>query len=272
MKYIVAVSGGVDSMVLLDTLIREGTHELVVAHFDHGIRPDSHLDAQLVERTAKEYGLVFETKRENLGPTASEDLARTRRYLFLKEVAKKHDGTLVTAHHLDDLVETVAINLIRGTGWRGLAVLDSGVHRPLLDVAKKDILAQAKEYGTRWREDVTNESDVYLRNRLRRRTHALTDDEKRQVRALHAQQKYLRREINAEVQRLIGKGPMYSRYLFTHIPASVAIEGLRAITRGALTRPQLLRLLNAIKVAKPGTQYEAGNGIQIHFDPRHFSL
>ena len=107
MKYIVAVSGGVDSMVLLDMMVRAGAGELVVAHFDHGIRPDSHHDAAFVKKIAEQYGLPFESRREVLGETASEALARERRYAFLRHVAKKHNAQIVTAHHLDDLVETV---------------------------------------------------------------------------------------------------------------------------------------------------------------------
>lgn len=259
-------------MVLLDMLVRERQHELIVAHFDHGIRSDSHLDAELVKRAAEEYGLHFEMKREELGPGTSEEMARNRRYAFLKEVARKHDAALVTAHHLDDLVETVAINLVRGTGWRGLAVLGSQVHRPLLDTDKRELITYARTHGIRWREDETNASDMYLRNRLRRRTHKLTEGDKRELRALHAHQKALRQAIDKEVAQLVGEGPNYSRYFFTHIPAAVAVECLRSITKGALTRPQLLRLLNAIKVSRPGSLYEAGNGIKIHFDPRHFSL
>src|SRR5690606_16183672 len=109
MKYLVAVSGGIDSVVLLDKLASEGTHELVVAHFDHGIRKESFLDAQFVERLSKKYGVPFETRREELGKYASEELARERRYAFLREMAAKHDATIVTAHHMNDIAETIAI-------------------------------------------------------------------------------------------------------------------------------------------------------------------
>jgi tRNA(Ile)-lysidine synthetase, N-terminal domain len=272
MKYIVAVSGGVDSMVLLDMMVRAGGHELVVAHFDHGIRSDSHLDAQLVRNAAQKHGLMFETKRENLGESASEALARDRRYAFLRELARKHKGTIVTAHHLDDLVETVAINATRGTGWRGLAVLDSDVRRPLLDIDKPTIINYAQQHNIEWREDSTNASSTYLRNRIRQQARLLPDDAKRELRALHTHQKALKREINDEVRRVIGPGPGYSRYFFTHIPAAVAYECLREITRGQLTRPQLARLLHAIKVAKPHSTFEAGDGIQFYFSTRQFSL
>lgn len=272
MKYIVAASGGVDSMVLLDMMMKVGGHELVVAHFDHGIRPDSHKDATLVADAAKRYGLRFESTREELGETASEALARDRRYNFLRSVAKKHGAAIVTAHHLDDLVETVAINITRGTGWRGVAVFDSSIVRPLLDIDKATLLAYAKANGITWSEDETNSSTLYLRNRVRQKTHTITTDEKRQLRALHAHQRVLKRSIESEVVQLVGDGPNYSRYLLTHMSIPAALECLRVITQAKLTRPQLARLLNAIKVSKAGSGFEAGNGVRVHFTTRQFSL
>lgn len=271
MKYIVAVSGGVDSMVLLDMMAQDKNHELIVAHFDHGIRPDSHLDTALVKEAAQRYGLLFETRREELGKRASEELARNRRYAFLRELAKKHDAVIATAHHLDDLVETVAINFTRGTGWRGLAALDSDILRPLIDTEKATLIAYARKNGIEWREDPTNQTDAYLRNRVRSRN-ILKEDAKRQVRALHAHQKSLRRAIDEEVKKLAGEGPQYSRYLFTHMPVAAALETLRHVTGANLTRPQLARLLHAIKVSKPGAKFEAGNGVKVHFSTRQFSL
>jgi tRNA(Ile)-lysidine synthase len=272
MKYIVAVSGGVDSMVLLDMMVRAGGHELIVAHFDHGIRPDSRLDAQLVQNVAQQHGLQFETKREELGASAGEALARDRRYAFLRSLARKHDATIVTAHHLDDLVETVAINMTRGTGWRGLAVLDSGMARPLIDMEKATLVEYARKRGIEWREDSTNATPAYLRNRIRMQSHMLQEDAKREMRALHAHQKVLKRAIKEEVQALVGDGPWYSRYFFTHVQSVVALECLREITHGKLTRPQLARVLHAIKVAKPNSTFEAGDGIRFYFSTRQFSL
>jgi tRNA(Ile)-lysidine synthetase-like protein len=272
MKYVVAVSGGVDSMVLLDKMVRAGAGELVVAHFDHGIRDDSFIDAAFVRQVAEGHGLVFETLREVLGPQASEALARERRYAFLRDVAKKHNAQIVTAHHIDDLVETVAINLTRGTGWRGLAALDSDITRPLIDTEKATLIDYANKRKLAWREDSTNADSQYLRNRLRQKTPGISEDEKRELRALHAHQKALKREIRREARNLIGQGPFYSRYFFTHLQTPVALECLRELTDGKLTRPQLNRLLTAIKVAKPNTTFEAGLGIRLHFNTRQFSL
>jgi tRNA(Ile)-lysidine synthase len=270
--YVIAVSGGVDSVALLDMMSRLPDHQLVIAHFDHGIREDSAQDAAFVRSLAKKYGVPFESRREELGPSASEEKARARRYHFLRSVAKKHDGKIVTAHHADDVVETIAINVKRGTGWRGLAVLDSDIVRPLLDMSKDELREYAKRHQLEWREDSTNKSDVYLRNRIRKTVKSLSRDERRQLLALRAHQRHTKQEIDEEVKRLIGKGPHYSRYFFTHVPKPVAVECLREVVKGRLTRPQLERALLAIKTATPGSTHQAGSSVSLRFTSRNFSV
>lgn len=267
---VVAVSGGVDSVVLLHILSQDPQLDLIVAHFDHGIRDDSRDDAEFVEQLARQYDHAFTTKREELGKDASEDVARQRRYAFLRSVAQKHNAKIMTAHHADDSVETIAINITRGTGWRGLAVLDSDIIRPLLDMTKAEIIAYARQHQLAWHEDSTNASDTYLRNRIRAQTPTLSDDAKRQLLALRAHQVGIKHQIDREVQRLLGDGPEYSRYFFTHIPQSVALECLRFVTGARLTRPQLTRALLAVKTKKPGTIYQAGANVQFRFTSRNF--
>ena len=88
-KFVLAVSGGVDSVVLLDVMAKSQANrpktDFVVAHFDHGIRQDSSLDAELVRRLADKYNFLFELGRANLGPATSEAEARDRRYEFLNK-------------------------------------------------------------------------------------------------------------------------------------------------------------------------------------------
>jgi tRNA(Ile)-lysidine synthase len=271
-RYVVAVSGGVDSVVLLHQLVQQPDLDLIVAHFDHGIRDDSHKDAEFVEELAASYGLVFESAREELGRQASEELARNRRYAFLRALANKHDAKLVTAHHADDAIETVAINLTRGTGWRGLAVLDSDIVRPLLDMSKQDIITYANTHNLSWREDSTNASDAYLRNRLRRKTKNLSSDDKRQLLGLRTHQIASKKLIDDEVRRLVGEGPMYSRYFFTHAEPKTAVECLRFIVDARLTRPQLERALLAIKTSKVGSVFEAAAGVRFRFTSRNFAV
>lgn len=271
-KYVVAVSGGVDSVVLLDMLAKRADLELVVAHFDHGIRPESQDDAGFVKSLANKYGLPFEAKREELGQGASEDLARERRYEFLRAVAKKYGSNIVTAHHADDVIETIAINLSRGTGWRGLAVMDSDIVRPLTDMSKKEIIEYAKSHILAWREDTTNVDDKYLRNRIRGKLSALDEDSKRQLLGLWQQQKYLKRQIDDIVAGLVGEGPSYQRSIFTNLDKPVALELLRCMTGARLTRPQTEKALDAINNFLPSKTLQAGGGVEIRFTSRNFTI
>ena len=268
-RLLVAVSGGVDSVVLLDKLAKSKEYDLIVAHFDHGIRPDSRDDAQFVAELAAKYQLPFVTKREELGERASEDLARRRRYGFLAREAEKYQATIATAHHLNDIAETVAINLSRGTGWRGLACLASDVYRPLLSQTKQEIIDYAKQNNLTWREDSTNQSTAYLRNRLRPKLQ--NPDLVQQLAALRARQVEIRDEIDQEIDDL-GWQSLLSRHSFVMMEPVVASEILRKITTSRLTRPQRERLILAIKTARPGSRFEAGSGVIVQFTSRHFTV
>src|SRR5438445_4950610 len=112
-SYAVAVSGGVDSVVLLDILAKRDDLELAVAHFDHGIREDSVEDRHFVEGLAKNYGLPFIYEEGSLGPKSSEAEAREARYKFLRQAQKKAGAkAIITAHHQDDLLETAILNML----------------------------------------------------------------------------------------------------------------------------------------------------------------
>ena len=170
-KYICAVSGGVDSMALLEILSKQPGVDLVVAHFDHGIRNDSSLDCDLVRRAAEKYGYQFESEEGNLGANTSEEQARVARYAFLERIKIKHKAqAIITAHHEDDVIETALINLLRGTGRKGVVSLRSNdeIIRPLLSFSKAEIKLYADKHGIEWREDSTNENTDYLRNYIRK--------------------------------------------------------------------------------------------------------
>ena len=285
-KYVVAVSGGVDSMVLLHALhtkspiagidpwrlLEQG--ELIVAHFDHGIRSDSADDAAFVVATAQDIGIPVYTKREELGVGASEERARDRRYGFLKSIAAQHNARIVTAHHEGDIGETIAINLTRGTGWRGVAVLDaSDISRPLLSLSKQEIISYAKANDVRWHEDSTNTDTRYLRNALRQKLFA-NQDTLRQLAALRSHQIQIKQLIEQEIVAIDLGEYEVSRYFLSHCGDTVAIEVLRAICLryggSGLTIPQRQRLLHAIKVAKQGTTINVGDGINIQFSRTGF--
>jgi tRNA(Ile)-lysidine synthase len=193
-KYIIAVSGGVDSMVLLrlmyeKSLERKGQSQppqtsLIVAHFNHGIRKDASEDEELVRETSQQYNLPFEVGYGGLGKNSSEQLARIRRYEFLESVKAKHSADyIMTAHHQDDLIETAFINVLRGSGHRGLVAMkiNTRVTRPLIHIPKQEILAYAKKHKIKWREDITNQDDIYLRNYIRNNILAGLTGEKRNL-------------------------------------------------------------------------------------------
>lgn len=274
-RYIVAVSGGVDSVVLLHMLTTSRLdNQLIVAHFDHGIRDHSADDAAFVATLARHYNLPFEAQRENLGKNASEERARNRRYSFLREMAKKYQATIVTAHHADDVVETIAINLVRGTGWRGIAVLNSDdIERPLLNYKKADLIAYANDHGLEWREDVTNQDTKYLRNDLRQKLASLDEDSHRLLRLYRDRQCFLRQMVNNEIDRLVGASP-YSRHMFIAVSDVAAQELLRGVFEKedvvVPTRPQLQRAVHAIRVLHTGKRHHVAVGISLCFTKTHF--
>lgn len=170
-KYVVAVSGGVDSVALLDILSPHPELDLIIAHFDHGIREDSAEDRKLVQKMALANRLPFVFEEAGLGYGASEAEAREARYTFLRQVLKDNGAdAIITAHHQDDVLETAIINMLRGTGRRGLTSLGSkgDLVRPLLNVTKEDLINYAQARGLKWHEDSTNSDEKYLRNYVRR--------------------------------------------------------------------------------------------------------
>lgn len=274
MKVVVAVSGGVDSVVLLDMLAKEHAHELVVAHFDHGMRDDSTADARFVQELAQRYGLPFEVRREGLG-AASEDEARSQRYEFLFEVAKQHEAKLATAHHMDDVVETVVLNILRGTRWRGLAGMsDERIWRPLTKRTKSELIDYAMGERLEWVEDETNQQPVYTRNRLRQKLAHLPHSQHRRVYELWQRQRGLRAEIGREIEQ--GHFPVLSRYFMTMVSQEVAKELLyeHMVTEHdvSLLGSQLEYLLLAVKVGRAGTTWQIGQGVSVQLSLREWRV
>ena len=265
MKVVVAVSGGVDSVVLLDMLAKKGEHELVVAHFDHGMRDDSASDARFVVALAERYGVPCEVCRESLDG-ASEERARFRRYAFLFSVAKRHGAKLATAHHVDDVVETVALNIVRGTRWRGLAGMsDERIWRPLTKRTKSELIEYALGERLEWVEDETNRQAVYTRNRLRQKLARLPRDQQLQIYQLWISQQVQRREISREIEQ--GHFPIFRRYFMTMVGKTVARELLYDAVLNrcgvSLLGRQLDYLWLAIKTGKVHTRWHIGQGVTV---------
>jgi len=271
-KYIVAVSGGVDSMVLLDVLAKQPELELVVAHFDHGIRTDSHLDRPVVAAAAKRYGLPFESQRAELGPGASEARAREIRYAFLRDIKERHEAkAIITAHHQDDLLETAVLNLLRGTGRKGLSSLRSTkeLRRPLLDTPKAAIREYARAHHIQWREDATNSDERYLRNYIRRRIlRRLSSADRQMLWWAIKKTAAANKQIDALLHSLLSvqtAAKMLPRRWFTLLPHRIATEVMAQWLRQNGVREfdhaLIERLVVSAKVLAPGKVKDVNAGV-----------
>lgn len=173
--YLLAVSGGLDSMVLAD-LFRVSDLKFEVAHINYHLRDeDSNLDQKLVSDFCKKHKIPFhlyevsdvDEKPEN----SIQNWARVVRYRFFREIQQKQNlDFLVTAHHLNDQLETFIINLSKASGIRGLSGIpknENGILRPLLDFSKDEIYQFAKQNQIEFREDQSNQKTDYLRNKIR---------------------------------------------------------------------------------------------------------
>ncbi len=177
---VVALSGGADSVALLDALVslrkRRGI-ELVAAHLDHGLRPESADDARFCEDLCKRLDVPVRIGHADVRARAQrerrglEDAARRERYLFLRRIAREESAdAIATAHNRDDQAETLLLRLVRGSGRAGLGAMRArtrGLVRPLLTLSRQEVLAYLEERGLPWREDVTNADPRFLRNRVR---------------------------------------------------------------------------------------------------------
>jgi tRNA(Ile)-lysidine synthase len=174
-KAVVAVSGGLDSLALLD-LLHDAASDLglalIVAHADHGIQKGSGDVGKWVGGIAGRLQLPFEFGELHLGPGTSETEARTARYAWLRDVQKRHHARyLVTAHHADDQIETVLLRVLRGSGLSGLAGMSprsrGGLVRPLLAFTRTELAAHVKASGVSPYDDPANADPKHLRSWVR---------------------------------------------------------------------------------------------------------
>ncbi len=179
---IVGVSGGPDSVALLhvlSTLRHELGLSLHVAHFNHGWRKSAKTDERFVRRLAGEWGLPCSCARMSgrlaRSSSALEERGRAQRLQFFERLAKKINArAIILGHTQDDLVETVLMHILRGSGLQGMRgmlayrqIQGTVLVRPLLGVRKRDILAYLKRNGIRYRQDPTNQRARFFRNRIR---------------------------------------------------------------------------------------------------------
>lgn len=265
-KYVLAVSGGVDSMALLDLLAKQAGLSLVVAHFNHGIRPEAGKDEALVARRAKRLKLAFEAGHGKLGKIASEETARNARYEFLNRVKSKHRAeAVITAHHQDDLIETALINILRGTGRRGLTAISDNkqILRPLLGTPKAEIIEYSQTNHLQWREDTTNSNPDYLRNYIRiKLMPKLSVGERQKFISNNDKVAKTNKIIDIQIATLsqeLYKNKQIHRQSFAALPNNIAEEllvyWLKQERAGEFDRKTVSRLNLALRTARPGSTH-----------------
>jgi tRNA(Ile)-lysidine synthase len=202
-----------------------------------------------------------------LGAEASEATARQARYEFLHRLRRQvAAAAIITAHHQDDLIETAVINMVRGTGRKGLSSLASteDVIRPLLNISKQEIYEYARQAAITWREDSTNEDDGYLRNYIRHQLISRISAAQRAALLAHISKA---QAINPLVDTLllegmgnVGKSTELDRKWFIQLPHAMSCEVLAAWLRQNNIRSfdsaLIERLVVAGKVAIPGKQVD----------------
>lgn len=176
-KILVAVSGGIDSVVLCEVL-HQLKYEFAVAHCNFGLRAeDAEADQLFVKKLAKKYDVPFFTENFNTRAFAGQEklsiqmAARTLRYAWFERVRQQEGyDYIATAHHSNDLSETILLHLTKGTGIAGLHGIppkNGHIIRPMLSITKDDIYEYVTERKLIWREDTSNETTKYQRNKIR---------------------------------------------------------------------------------------------------------
>lgn len=176
-KILLAVSGGLDSMVMLH-LLRTAGFSLAVAHCNFQLRgAEADADERLVEETCRQWSIPFFARRFDTQAYATthgisiQMAARDLRYNWFEALAASENcDCIATAHHFDDVIESVFLNLVRGTGidgFQGIQAKKGNVIRPMLFATRLMITTYAHAENIRWREDASNDSDDYRRNYLR---------------------------------------------------------------------------------------------------------
>lgn len=262
----------------------ETKKDVIIAHFNHNMRPSANDDFEFVKNKAIELGLPFIYDVAEPGELKSEEEARQARYDFLRAVSVHigiHDSEIITAHHLNDVIESVVINIIRGTGWRGLAPFsDPYIARFFVrfNMTKMDVLVNSVAHDVVYRQDPTNNENTYLRNRVREMMFGKMDE--MEIRTFIAdyyfKQLDLKNKIEETVKELLPKNGIYQRSWFKNLDDDIALEilriGLFEACLPAATRPQLKDFLKAIRTYAPEKDFNLPKGHLVTMHKTYFEL
>lgn len=239
--YLVAISGGRDSVCLLDALLKCGYNKLILCHVNYGLRDEhSDNDESLVRLLAEKNKLECEVKRVQLhSDTGFEAEARTIRYEFFAEIVNKYKALgIFLGHHADDQAETILFNLLRGgAGLKGMKAVsvrgaDIGsymLYRPLITVRRSEINSYIEQQQLKYGEDHTNNLPIATRNRIRNEVLPLLKD-------------VMQREVTSQLNRAYDVSSMHEEFFIQE-----AIDPQYRDPQGRLFLPKLRKKHRAIQ-------------------------
>lgn len=283
-KLIAAISGGPDSVYLLDQLSKlKPQPQIIVAHLNHNTRGvETKKDQEFTKQLAKKYKFAFETKTlpKPVKKGNLEDQLRQKRYRFLEEVRRRHRArAILTAHHLNDQIETFFLNLIRGasgSGFGGINYYDpqKKICRPLLKTSKQVILTYLKKHQLKFRTDQSNFDLKFKRNFLRHKILPLFSEINPRF-EITLEQTILNLKNNLDALDIISKNWLKSNlktknkqvyfYLDNFLKQPVALQSLilktlfKKINQKGITTPQIKEILATLSKNKANLQKEFGN-------------
>ncbi len=274
--FILAVSGGVDSVVLLHRLMANKPLKIqyIVAHFDHGIRKDSAADAKFVQSLADRYDLPCVIGQGKLGAKASEADARSARYAFLRELMRKHKAEkIVTAHHQDDLLESMVLGMMRSSGYRSLVPMSAtDVLRPLIHKRKPELVEYAKQHKLSWRDDPSNTDETYLRNYVRKHVMPKLEPARQKLLQINVELKDKLVDIDMRTASLVPTNNTLSRPRYVIMPYRVLCEVSRAWLQRSgvqeVDRSMINRMAIAIKTLPVGKKVDIAKGLWLESQPQ----
>ncbi|MDR9447137.1 MAG: tRNA lysidine(34) synthetase TilS [Balneolaceae bacterium] len=308
---VVGVSGGVDSMVLLEAITRwhqqqNGVGPIHIAHVNYGLRgKESDGDEEFVKETAIRLGLKMHihravqsqetsTKKDQLKPLDSSQgnlqaWARDVRLSFFGEIAKEHDiACVLLAHHQDDQLETILQRIFRGAGleaWKGLQPMTSlpsygltTVLRPCLEYSKDQLLGFAEEFGITYREDSTNATEQYARNVLRHSWIPTMDDIfpgwRKNISRLESVSQTARALADVVISQVVDRGEL-QRANWLGLPADIQPFVLhRWLTShdGSPTQHAIAMLMESLPSSTPGSVYSLGSFSSLEVTKKGFRV